>query len=229
MTSLPESVQIGAAYYTPTGGSIIVDGSAINVVSVTVTTIITIDGSAATVFPPKSLLVPVYNYTALGFGSDPDGSNTDTSSSPTTPTTSTLPGPTLAPSNFIFVDLAEWAELVDGNKEEQLQYWVVFGSTVTQTQTTSILNVCEAKTLAAKSATVTGGKSMGYPPVTMTFDAFGIDKCVYRGASTTAVGSLACPGVSDITCERDPGFGNSLSCELLEPGAVAFPDIWCYW
>lgn len=71
--SLGESIEIGTVYYTPTDGMIEVAGSIISVVSVTVTTIITIDGSPATVYPAKSLVMPVYNWTALGFASSPTG------------------------------------------------------------------------------------------------------------------------------------------------------------
>jgi hypothetical protein len=215
-------------YYTPTDGSIVVSESTISVVSVIVTTIITIDGSAATVFPPTSPVVPVYNLTAFGFSGSLAGDNGESSaSSSSTTSTSTTATTTPAPSNYIFVELAEWAEIVDKDEEEQVQYWVVFSLTITHS--TSTIDVFAANTLADNTATVTGGSSMGYPPVTLTFNAFGIDNCVYSGASTTAVGSLACPGVNDITCERDPQFGEDLSREIFEPGAVVYPDVRCYW
>jgi hypothetical protein len=169
----------------------------------------------------------VYNGSPTGAGGKGGSSTSSSSTSSTSTSTSTTATTTPAPFNYIFVELAGWAEIVDKDDEEQVQYWVVFSLSITQS--TSTIDVCAANTLDDNTATVTGGSSMGYPPVTMTFDAFGIDNCVYSGASTTAIGSRACPGVNDITCERDPQFGDDLSCEIFEPGAVVYPDVRCYW
>lgn len=205
-----------------------VSGSTISVVDVTVTTIITIDGSAATVFPPTALGLPVYNLTALGLTGAVTGVLTTTigGGAPTTSTTPTTTAPPPSPTNFIYVELSEWAEIEGKDQEEQVMYWVVFSLLVTTTSDT--YTACFETSLAEATATVTGGSSQGYPPATMTFNAFGIDGCVYSGTST-AVGDLTCPGVTGITCIEDPQFGEDLSCDEFEPGAQVFPDVRCYW
>ena len=56
------------------------------------------------------------------------------------------------------------------------------------------MGVCEAINLANQTATITGWSSIGYPPVAMTFDTFGIDNFAYTGGSSTGRRLNAGPG-----------------------------------
>lgn len=191
----PESVEIGTVFYTPTGGVITKDGSTITVVSVTVETVITIDGTAATVFPETTTTEYEYNYSTMGFSgtpSDPRSTAAATTSDNTTPTTtSTSTTSTVEPSRYVYIEYAETdqylnlVEIIEKN-------WVVYSASGTY-------NACDVKTLATKTAKgVTGGSSQGYPAATMTFEAFGTKSCVYEGPSTTAPGTLS---VRSLACQ----------------------------
>ncbi|KAI1170193.1 hypothetical protein F4777DRAFT_570207 [Nemania sp. FL0916] len=88
----PPSVAVGTSWDTGTSGTVVVGGSTITVVSITVTMIITVDGTTATLYPATTRNRPGINDWA-SWGLKPPSSSTTTTSKDMPTTTSSSPPP----------------------------------------------------------------------------------------------------------------------------------------
>jgi hypothetical protein len=227
ITTMPESVQVGSSYYTVNGGGYFnIDGTAVSVVSVTVTTIIVFHGTVGTLFPTTTMSVPAYN--DIGFLSISGTFTTPEAStiSPTTTITAAMSTTTSAAppaaSEWVWVELHN---LLLTDIGEDVQQWNIFAPSGSQVVPCGEEAVATSDNL---DINVQPGSSQGYPDLTIQFSAHGIDSCEYTGTSS-AVGKLTCPGVTTaITCERDSQFGQEFACDDVGT-VVIYPDVICYW
>jgi hypothetical protein len=145
---------------------------------------------------------------------------TTTAAKSTSSTTTQVAVPT--PSNHVSIVLYEVIFSAGG----YIDSWVVFAAVGS-----SPIDVCDTVALAdVDGGNVQGGSDQGYPDATISFSALGIDGCEYKGSSD-APGTMTCPGVDNIVCERDSLFGQDLSCGSDGGGDTTdyYLDVICSW
>lgn len=217
-TTMSEGVRVGSSYYTVHSDHFTISGTAVSVVSVTVTSIITFAGTTGTLFPQTVQVVSTYNDWASWGVSSPAATPLLTATTTITQVTTTTQVSTPEPSNYVFIDLLEW---VPQGTSDEVQEWDVF------THDASTFYPCDDTSVASSGQTdLIPGENQGYPDLDISFPAHGIDGCRYVGTSS-AVGEMTCPGISSITCVRDSQFGDTLLCESGD--AAYYPDVWCRW
>ena len=181
-----------------------VGGSDVSVVSATVTTVITIDGTAATVYPGYTGVIPAFNnLSAWGFPS----LSTHTDAPPPTKTTSTSP----TPSPTALVVIAYWTECDFGGVSCD-DYWTFYNPPVGSTDWSVCTYIGEVD-----SPDNININDVPFPSGTInyTWEVDGISGCSYTGTSTSA-GTMDCPGfakpvqcfaysASQVTCNEDDG------------------------
>jgi hypothetical protein len=84
--------------------------------------------------------------------------------------------------------------------------WEVFDSTIAMP--VELCNTTPLKTSDAGNADI---DDPSFPPSIGTFTSHGNEGCKYTGSST-APGTLSCPGKVDAVCEKDVNFGDEAQC-----------------
>jgi hypothetical protein len=101
-------------------------------------------------------------------------------------------------------------------------WWVLDGVT------TSSTDICNTSAdIEVSNADTVSGQSMSFPDVDIgPFTSHGISGCMYYGAATkgATVGTMTCPGVDSIFCERDPQFNTQFVCG---PGVFITANVLC--
>jgi hypothetical protein len=204
-TTIPGSVVVGGTTYRPTSGVVVIGGSTITVVGVTVTEVITVAGTAGTVFPGFTGNAPsIIGYSSLGIGSVPNtlptGNPPPPPPSSTTPASSTTPsggGPPPEPTAQLFIEY--WSECDEGAVECTSQ-WAVYTPAIGSSWT-----VCDdiGAVDADPNIRLT---NVPWPTGTLNFDfkVLGQTGCYYVGgkADGTTGGQLHCPDlINPVQCQ----------------------------
>lgn len=87
-------------------------------------------------------------------------------------------------------------------------WWVIDGVT------TSDAEVCDVSCDISVPANTVLGQGMTYPDTNIgPFTSHGISGCMYYGTTGGAtVGTMTCPGVQSVACEKDPQFNTQFDC-----------------
>lgn len=84
-TTIPEYANIGGTAYPVNSGEVVVGGSTISIVTVSVVTVISLDGTPATIYPATTEVIPeLSGLSALGITGSPIPIGGDTTTTPTT-------------------------------------------------------------------------------------------------------------------------------------------------
>ncbi|KAJ5658520.1 uncharacterized protein N7484_002169 [Penicillium longicatenatum] len=144
------------------------------------------------------------------------GSGSDTTSSKTTSkSTATTASATATPSNIAaFLLFTEYA-----GDTWIFQWWVI------DENTESVTDVCDTSADIEASAD-TVGPNPDYPDSDIgPFESHGISGCQYTAGKKNTIGTMACPGVDSITCEKDPQYNEDFECD----GPVMVAVMRCLW
>ncbi|RHZ49309.1 hypothetical protein CDV55_101421 [Aspergillus turcosus] len=122
------------------------------------------------------------------------------------PTTTSVASP--LPTREALIMLSEMVIIEEFGSTWEWDWWVIDGVT---TSDTDVCNVSADITVPADTAS---GQGMTYPGTNIgPFTSHGISGCMYYGTTDGAtVGTMTCPGVQSVTCERDPQFNTSFNC-----------------
>lgn len=104
--------------------------------------------------------------------------------------------------------LSELVNTLDPVNEYQWNWVVIDGVT------TSTTDVCTAPEDINVPADTVAGSNMGYPDRDIgPFTSHGISGCMYYGTTNgETVGTMTCPGVGVVYCEKDPQYNTLFTC-----------------
>ncbi|KAH8197680.1 hypothetical protein TruAng_008139 [Truncatella angustata] len=237
-TALPESLIIGGSVYTATSGTVVIGGSTISLISVTVTTVITVDGKTGTLYPPttRNVIDPAI-LESMGFTSyDPDttsltitiekpiptGGTLPAASTTTTQTSTQAAGTPPAEPTARLVIAYEWS----GNTLDfSPGSWSFYTPALDETY-----DVCLDSIGTADAGDYDLSK-IPFPDGTIDFDfkVLGTSGCSYTGSSDSP-GSLSCPDLTHaIQCQETTY--DELQCFEGDPvyEVVVYVKLTCSW
>ncbi|KAL4864035.1 hypothetical protein BDV12DRAFT_201537 [Aspergillus spectabilis] len=182
----PEIVWIGGTVYPVSGGEITLGGGrgSYSIPSVTAAATTSIGGASAIIYP--SVVGTSYEVAVPGLLA------TGSSSSATTTTTT-----------ITFMVFQE-----DVNSVGLFEWWVI------DEYTNSVTDVCDAHPDIEVSSDSAPGLDFTYTDKTIgPFTSHGIEGCVYEGTEDgKTVGTMTCPGVDSVICEKDPQYNEDFDC-----------------
>ncbi|KAK9419930.1 hypothetical protein SUNI508_06936 [Seiridium unicorne] len=208
-STYPESVAIGSSRYTATSGTVVIGGSTVSLISVTVTTVITVGGTVGTLYPPATKTIPGYNNwdslgydepssTTVPFETPVPATSTTTKPSTTTttsPTTTLVGGTPPAEPTAQLIIAYEWS----GNTLDfSPGSWSFYSPSISES-----VDVCDDSIGSAEAGDY-DLNDVPFPDGTIDFDfdVMGTSGCSYTGTSD-APGVMSCPDLTkDIQCKE---------------------------